>query len=105
MTDEEYSKAISQLKDRNGNPRDMSVQWVDTYREGSMTIMESNMPNDTIGDQAFEYDYDGVERKKWQEYLEELDRKGTRGDLVYHKMSMMYNPALELPVHSVRCIR
>ncbi len=56
---------------------------------------ETNLPNDTIGDQAFEYDYDGSERKKWEEYVEELERKGEKGKLVYHKWIMQKNNMLD----------
>ncbi len=76
---------------------DMSKQWVKTYRVGEDMVMESNMPNDTIGDWAFEYDYGGVERKKWQEYVEDLERKGIRGQLVHQKMIWKYNPVLDDP--------
>jgi hypothetical protein len=70
--------------------KDLSKPFVKTYREGKWLIVETNLPNDTIGDLAFEYDVDGSQRAKWEQYLKELDEKGTRGQLVYQVWEWLY---------------
>lgn len=76
---------------------DLSKPFVKVYREGQNTVIESNLPNDQVGDFAFEWDEDGSERKAWENYLEGLERLGIKGKLAYNKTVMTYNPALDEP--------
>lgn len=63
-------------------------------------VMESNLPNDQIGDFAFEYDFDGSHRRQWAIYLAKLLAAGTLGDLVYRKFVFRYNPAFDGKIHN-----
>lgn len=74
---------------------DLTKPFVHTYREGEYTVIETNLPNDTCGDFAFEWDIDGSQRRKWEEYLKDLEEKGIRGKLVHKKMKMLYNPVFD----------
>jgi hypothetical protein len=75
----------------------LSQPFVESYREGDMIHLVSNIPNDTIGDFAFEWDFDGSERRKWQAHIEDLRAKGTLGDLQLITLSARYNPVLDTP--------
>lgn len=77
--------------------QDLSKPFVHTYEDEDNIIIELNSPNDQIGDFAFEWDLDGSARKRWEEYLEELDRKGIRGQLQLKKIVMRRNPAFDGP--------
>lgn len=76
---------------------DLSKPFVKVYREDNNTVIESNLPNDQIGDFAFEWDEDGSQRKAWEDYLEGLERLGIKGNLAYNKTVMLYNEALDEP--------
>lgn len=76
------------MKNKN---RDFSKPFVEIYREGDWIILESNLPNNQIGDFAFEWDVDGSSSKRWKEHLEQLEKEGRLGDLVYRKLSMKWN--------------
>jgi hypothetical protein len=66
------------------------------YEETETSITyEINQPNDTIGDQAFEWDIDGSERRKWEEHLQMLEDKGIRGMLAYSRITFIKNPAFD----------
>lgn len=60
-----------------------------------MKYYEITVPNDSIGDFAFEWDIDGKERAKWNKYTAELERLGVRGELVTYKWSVKENPLLD----------
>lgn len=66
-------------------------------RNGDDLIAHSNAPNDSLGDHAFEWDLDGSQRAKWDEYVKELEEAGVRGDLVYITIHMRYNPIFDAP--------
>ena len=74
---------------------DLSEEFVKISREDDWLILESNKPNDTIGDFAFEWDLDGSQRKAWLEKLEEYEKNGTLGDIVYTRMELRYLPELD----------
>mgnify|MGYP003508866664 CR=1 FL=1 len=73
----------------------MEKEYIKIYKEGNNTIMETLLPNDQHGDFAFEWDIDGSRRKAWDEHMKDLERKGTRGDLVYTKWTIPYDPLLD----------
>lgn len=77
------------------NKEDLTKPFFKTYREGNFTVVESNQPNDQHGDQAFEYDFDGSQRKRWDAYIEQLEKEGRRGDLVHQVYKFMDNPAFD----------
>lgn len=75
--------------------KDLSKPFVNIFREGEDIVLEMNSPNDQIGDFAFEWDIDGSQRKRWEEYLQNLERKGIRGELSFKRLVMKYNPAFD----------
>jgi hypothetical protein len=54
-----------------------------------------NMPNDTIGDQAFEWDLDGSRRARWEAYIKKLEEEGKLGDLEYREYTFHHNPTYD----------
>ena len=69
--------------------------YIKVFKQGNNTIVESLQPNDQLGDLAFEWDLDGSQRRKWEEYLRGLSEKGTLGDLVFQRTEFVNNPELD----------
>lgn len=68
-------------------------------REDDVSITyASNQPNNIPGDQQFEWDLDGSQRKKWQERMDKLKAEGRYGDLEYTETIFVKNPILDIAV-------
>lgn len=79
------------------NKLDLSKPFIKVIREDDTSITYGvNSPNDQVGDQAFEWDLDGSQRKRWEEYLKELDEKGILGDLSYIELTLQKNEAFDI---------
>ena len=73
--------------------KDLSKPFFRKVHETDTTVTyESNLPNDSVGDLAFEWDLDGSKKKEWEAYIAELERKGTRGQLIYSRWEFLKNP-------------
>lgn len=75
--------------------QDLTKPFLKIYREGNFTVVESNQPNDQHGDQAFEYDFDGSQKKRWDAYIEQLEKEDRRGDLVHITTKFINNPIFD----------
>lgn len=77
------------------NEIDLSKPFVKSYTEGEFYVLETNLPNDSIGDFAFEWDIDGSQRKDWEKYLKELEEKGIRGNLRHQKLKWLHDDVFD----------
>lgn len=77
---------------------DLSKEFFHILRDDDIIEWETNLPNDQHGDQAFEYDFDGSQERKWEEYIKDLEDKGIRGNLEYRKWSMIRDINLDGPI-------
>lgn len=76
---------------------DLTKEFFITCTDGDFHVAHVNLPNNTIGDQAFEWDNDGSQRAAWEARMEELKKNGIYGDLEYMQIKMKHNPIFDNP--------